>query len=157
MEKLILSTINLSIFLAILFYYTKKPLKEFVKNRHETIRNLVQQARQEIAAAKADFDEYSAKLKAVDSQVTALKKEVRLEAEDVSRQIVSSAKERSSLIVGDSRASVQAQVEDLRNEIKREFAVKVFERAEEAVQQRLTGADRDRIRREFSSRVGSFS
>jgi len=150
MKDLILPTINLGILVAFLTYKLKGPIKEFIRTRAETIRQAIHDAREMLASAQAKFEEFNAKLKAIDSEVASLRAGARKDGEERSAQVVLSAKQLSGVILSDARSISQALFEELRSELRRELGRKVVDSAERLLEKKLTGDDRVRLRREFS-------
>ena len=150
MKELILPAVNLGLLVAFFTYKLKTPVRDFIRVRAQTIRQAIQDARDLLATAQAKYQEFSAKLKAIDSEVTSLQAGARKDAEDRSARIVSGAKQLSGVILSDARSISQGLFEELRSDLRVELGRKVIERAERMLQQKLTGDDRVRLRREFS-------
>ena len=68
METLIAPAFNLAILLAVLFYYLKTPLKHFLQDRHNLIAKELEDVRSILRSAQEKYDEFSAKIKAVDTK-----------------------------------------------------------------------------------------
>jgi len=154
METLIAPTFNLVILLAVLFYYLRTPLKEFLQDRHNLIAKELKEVRFMLRSAQEKFDEFSAKIKAVDSETSIIRDQAKSDAKEIEKKIVEDSKELSVRVVSDSKLASQRFFEDLREELKTTYGLKVVERTQELLSARLTGEDRVRIREEFSSQIG---
>lgn len=153
METLVAPAINLAILVSILGYYLRQPLKGFVRTRHDTLRDEVERVGNQLKLAQAKFDEFSAKLKAIDAEVAALKEQARQDSEAMKVRVINDAKRLSQTIVTDARSSAQSVYVDLKNDLRRDLANRVLDKAEALLRSRLTGDDRIRIQREFSRQV----
>ncbi|MGE0614688.1 MAG: hypothetical protein AB7P04_03530 [Bacteriovoracia bacterium] len=151
--SLILPFINLSLLVAIILYFTRGHLKTFVKNRHETLREEIQTVREQLKAATERYEQFSAKLKAVEAEVSSLTTQMARDAQDMKARIVTHAKQSSSQMVADARGAARGGLEGLKQEVRSEFGWRVISKAEEILTKKLTGDDRARIRKEFSSQM----
>ncbi|MEO7161632.1 MAG: hypothetical protein ABI041_01810, partial [Bdellovibrionia bacterium] len=73
METLFAPSFNLLILIAFMVYKLNKPVKEFVSLRHKTIRDDIHSVKQELQLAQEKYDEFSARLKAIDAEIVTLR------------------------------------------------------------------------------------
>jgi F-type H+-transporting ATPase subunit b len=155
MSELIYPAINLAILIALLFVYTREPVRGFVRTRHETLRDELRRVRDLLTNAKAKFEEFSAKLKAMEAEIQALRDQAKQDAAAVKTKILAEAQVLSANVVTDARRSAQGLYGQLKSELFVEVGNKVLDRAESMLRERLTGDDRARIQRDFSTQVES--
>lgn len=153
MATLVWPAINLAVLVGIIGYLTRKPLKQFMKERRENVGAELIRVRELLQSARAKYDEFTAKLKAVDAEVTSLKAQIQSDATASKDRIVSSARSSSGAIVSDAKANADSVFKDLKNDLRAELGGRVIDRAEAILVDRLTGDDRARIRQEFSTEV----
>ena len=156
MNGLIAPAINLAILVGALVYYLRLPLANFVRQRHETLRSDLQQVSEQLRDAQLKYSEFTAKLKAIDAEVSAIRDQMRQDGESAKQRILSEARRLSVSIVTDARSASVNLFSDLREQLRSELGLRVLERAEKLLTERLTGDDRIRIRREFSQQVEKF-
>ncbi len=156
MREALISAGNLSILLVILVAYLRKPLREFVLQRHVGLRDELQRVAEHLRIAQAKFEEFSAKLKAVEVEAAALREQANHDASAMRLRVTTEAKQQSDGIVRDARTASGAMVEEFKRQLLLELAVRVIERTEAIVREHLTGDDRKRIRREFSIQVAKI-
>lgn len=156
MEHLIAPTVNFLIFVGLLAFLLPPKVRAFVTSRHAFIRDEVLRIQEQLRGSKSRFDDFSAKLKAVDTEVAAIRAQTLQEAETARVRIASDAKRLAGQIVTDARLSADALMGDVRQQMRAEMVSRVIARAEAILRQRLTGDDRARIRREFSRQVESI-
>jgi F-type H+-transporting ATPase subunit b len=153
MSELIFPFINLVILIVIFVVYLREPIAKFVTDRHVTIRDELQRVRALLGQAQSQFDEFSGKLKAMDAEIAGLREQAKQDASAAKSRILAEAQRLSATIVTDARASAQGLYSQLKQELFAEIGSKVLDRAEAILRERLTGDDRARIRREFSTQV----
>jgi F-type H+-transporting ATPase subunit b len=152
-KSFVIQTINTIVLLFILVRFTKAPLRAFVTDRHTSLRDELTAVSGKLKQSKERFEEFSAKLKAIEAEVTALRNQARQDAESMKVRTLADAKRLSETIVTDARAAAQGLYSDLRAQLRTDLAEKVLDRAERLLRERLTGEEKVRIRREFSKQV----
>lgn len=153
MSSLIPSFVNFFILVGILAYSLRKPLAEFVKNRHSTLRDELAQVRQELQTAQEKYEEFSNKLKALNSEVAVLTEQTQQDTVAMAQRIASDSKRVSAQVIADAKNIADTLVADLRKDLYIELSSKVLARAEEILRDRLTHDDQARIQKEFSQQV----
>jgi F0F1-type ATP synthase membrane subunit b/b' len=109
--------------------------------------------RNSLRQAQENFDEFSAKLKAVDVEIGALREQAKQDALLIKQKIQGDARRVAATVVADARDSAGALFSDLKGQLSSELGARVLDRAETLLRERLTGDDRARIRQEFSKQV----
>jgi F-type H+-transporting ATPase subunit b len=153
MSDLIYPTINLAILIAVMVVYLREPIKAFVRTRHEGLRDELRHVRDLLANAKTKFDEFSAKLKAMEAEIQSLRDQAKQDAGSAKTKIIAEAQGLSATIITDARRSAQGLYGQLKSELFVEVGHKILDRTEVLLRERLTGDDRTRIRNEFSTQV----
>jgi len=148
------SLFNFLVLVGVLAYYLRAPLKTFVKTRHDTLRDEVARVEHQLKDAQHKFDEFSAKLKAVDAEIQAIHDQMRADAESMRVRVMNEARHLSQTIIADARASSGGLFAELRTQLRGELAQQVVEKAEKLIREKLTGDDCVRIRNEFSQQLG---
>lgn len=153
MESLFAPFINFAALVGILVWKLKTPVVSAVLDRSNTLRDELKRVQDQLATAQAQYDEYSAKLKAIDAEIASLKEQGKQDTEAMRVRIGTEARKLAVVIVSDARQSAQAMFGDFKVQLRAEIAQKVLEQAEVIIKQKLTGDDRARIRSEFSKRL----
>lgn len=157
MEGLFAPFLNLLILVGLLAYKLRAPLREFVSNRHHSIRHEIQSVSEQLRAAQNEYNELNAKLKAVDSEVSELRLRAQEQAQASQARIAAEARRLSTTIVSDAKSSEQGLYEQLKADLHAELTSKVLDKAEILLTDRLTGDDQSRFRQEFSQQVERFA
>lgn len=153
MHGLIAPTINVLILVGIFAYFLRTPLKQFVRGRYVNVKDDVERVSQQLRQSQERYEEFTAKLRAIDAEITALREQARQDAEAMRVRVRNDASKLAGTIVSDARASAGSLYTEFRGQLRTELANRVLERAEALLRERLTGDDRLRIRREFSRQV----
>jgi F0F1-type ATP synthase membrane subunit b/b' len=153
MSELFAPTINLLILIGILAYYLRAPMKQSVHDRHANLRDELARVRQLLLQAQEQYNEFTSKLSAIDAETTALRQQAVQDAQAAHHRIMTDAQRLGSSIAADSRRAAEALYSELKTQLSSEMGIRVIDRAEAILRERLTGDDRARIRNEFSSQV----
>jgi F0F1-type ATP synthase membrane subunit b/b' len=153
LSALIPPAINLAILIGFLVIKVKQPLKEHVRARHATLRDELRTVRDKLASSQERYDEFTRKLKAMDAEVSALREQAKQDAKAAQGRIATESKKLSANVVADAKAAAANLYTDLKGQLLAELGNRVLERAEAILKEKLTGADRIRIRQEFSAQV----
>lgn len=156
MESLIASTVNLLILLGFLGYKLRGPLKEFVSQRHTLLKTEIQTVSNQLKEAQEKFNEFSSRLKSVQSEVSAIREQNKQDALQMKQRILNEAQRTATTIVSDSKTVAQGLYSQLAGQLYTELSFRVLDRSEKLLRERLTGDDRARIRQEFSRQVESI-
>jgi F-type H+-transporting ATPase subunit b len=153
MSELIFPAINLAILVTIMVVKLRDPLRGFVRTRHETLRDELQRVRDLLKQSQTRYDEFTGKLRALEAEIVTLREQARQDAAQTKSTVLAEAQRLSAAIVTDARAAAQGMHAQFRHELLSEMGVRVIDRAEAMLKERLTGDDRARIRHEFSTQV----
>lgn len=153
MQTLIWPAANLAILIAIFFKYLRQPVRQAVSQRHAELRDELKKVRELLQRAQERHDEFSAKLKSIEVETTALHEQAKQDAQSAKLRVLSEAQRTSASVVSDARLAADHLMKDLRSQLFSEIGMRVVGRAESLIRDRLTGDDRARIRREFSTQV----
>lgn len=153
MEHLVAPLVNLLILIGLLVYYLREPLREFVDKRHHMIREELITVRNLLRSAQEKNEEFSSKLRAVDAETSGIKAQMLQDAQTMKSKIVAEAQKLSSGVIQDAKQASDILYTEFKDEIFVELGGRVIDRAEVLLRDRLTGDDRARIRKEFSTQV----
>lgn len=153
LTTLISPVVNVSILVGMLYYFLKKPVIQFVAERHTRIKIEVADVAVKLSKAKEKYEEFSAKLKAIETEIRILKEQTKQEAEQFKINVLTEAKKQASAIVVDAKNASNVAVEDFKKDILKNMAVQIMSQVERTLISQLTGADKVRLRKELASQV----
>jgi F-type H+-transporting ATPase subunit b len=153
MHSLIAPTFNVVILLGLMVYYLREPLRQFVYQRHTALADELKRVHAMLRDSQEKFDEFTAKLKAIDVETQAMREQAKQDAQTAKNRLVAEAQKLGSTIVTDARSSANNLCSELKTQLAGELSLQVLDRTEALVKDRLTGDDKTRIRQEFSNQV----
>ena len=123
-------TINLAVLLVALFYVLKKPVTEFLKARRRGMSEKFDESGRKLDEAKKLFEECSAKLAGVKSEIGSMKSSIAEQAETERRNILRHADEEKEGILRDVAEGVKFELAKARAEIRKEAVSAIMRIAE---------------------------
>ena len=156
MNSLTVSFFNFFILIGILFYQLKGPIRHFVATRHETLRDELKAVREQLRLSQEKYDEFSAKLRGLDSEVAIMRELAQQEVALMTQRVVADGRRLAAHIVSDAKSAADGLFTDLKKEYYAGLSTQVLARAEGILKARLTQDDQARIQREFSQAVESI-
>jgi F-type H+-transporting ATPase subunit b len=153
MHELIAPGLNFTLLVILLVYFTRKPVKEMVKSRRETIKTMVDEAAAQKAEAEKRFREFSDRLNTFESEAKAALDRAREEGEALKARIIKEAQASAERIIRDAESSASANLNETKDQIRRETIAKAVELAEKMIRDRLSSDDQRRIVDEYVGKV----
>jgi F-type H+-transporting ATPase subunit b len=120
-----------------------KPLRNFVLERHQTIRRDLDEAARLRKEAEAKLREYEAKVKNVDAEVDALLGGLRKESEAEKARIVAAAEQQAERLKADAQRQIEAEIARARSEL-RQAVVEAAVTTADTILRKQFGADDQR-------------
>ncbi len=133
--------INFGILLVLLGKFGGPVARKMAAERSDTIKGALDEAAKLRQAAANKLDEYSAKLKASEAEMTTLLADMRAAAEADKQRIMAAAEVQAAAVKKDAELRIAAEIERARVELAREVAVAAASAAEKLVRERATSTD----------------
>lgn len=149
--------VNFIVLVGVLVKYAGKPLKDYLVNRHQTIKDKVEEAERLLRDAEDLKVEYEKKIAKLDDEVDAFKKAVIAEAEKEKKKILDDAEKYASKIKEQARLTYEQEAKEVVDKIKEEIARQTIERAEKIVMGKLVKDDHNRMVDEFIEKLRSMN
>lgn len=157
MHELLWPALNFLALIGMVSFYVRKPAKDFIEQRHLTLKQEVQGVRKSLKAAQDQADDLRAKMKSLDVEVAAIRDQGIQQAQALKLKTLSEAQRLSGVIVSDARNVADGLYGDLKMQLLREVGEKVTMRAEKMLQSRLTHDEKAKIRGDFSKSLGGIT
>jgi len=154
---LLVQVVNFAILLAIIVKFAKKPFKEFLKKRHDTVKERLDEAERllkEVAELKAHYVE---KLSRLPEEIEAFRASALREAEAERTKILGEANELALRIKEQARLAYEQEMKEALSQVRAKIADRTIKAAEVAVRQRFTKEDHDRMVEAFIRNVRSVT
>jgi len=149
--------INFIVLAGILVKFAGKPLKEYLENRHRTIKSKLEEAEKMLREAEALRVEYEKKIAKLDEEVEAFKETVVAQAEKEKKKILDEAAYLASKIKEQAKLTYEQEAKEAIDKIKEEIARQTIEKAEKIVMEKLTKDDHNRMVGEFIEKLRSMN
>jgi len=151
--EILKQAINFLILAGVLFYFLRKPLSSFLKERSELLRKAIDDA----AKARADAAE---KLAAIESrgakladEIAAMNARMDVEAAAEAKRLQEAVAVEISRIRAQSEFTGEQEVKKAREELRREASLLTARAAEELVRKTLSPEDQERLVRENLEKI----
>jgi F-type H+-transporting ATPase subunit b len=147
--------VNFAILVAILLFFARKPIRDLLKNRTESIEKSIEEARQAREKAEEALAQVEERLKEKDREIADIlataeqsglkeREAIREEGERLSRKIVEQA-----------RASIEYELKQAREAIKAEAVELAMEIAEKKIRERLSEGEQKKLLEEALKKLES--
>ncbi len=146
-------TINFVVLFAILGYFLRDAVRNFLLERRGTIGNAIDEAEMVIDGARSRYEEYAKKMAEIDKEIVALKEILRKEGEFERAEILSQTESTSQKIRIEVQETIRLEAAKAREEIRSEtisYAIKI---AEGMIKQNLGDSDDRRFIDDFIKKI----
>jgi F-type H+-transporting ATPase subunit b len=149
--------VNFALLVGILVKFAGKPLKDFFVNRHNAVKEKLDEAEKTLKDAMTLKQEYEGKLANLDAEVETFKKGIMEEVEREKRKMIDEATAFASKLKDQAAHTYQQEVKELMEKIKEDIAKLTIERAETLVADRFTKEDHGRMVEIFIDKMRSLN
>lgn len=153
--KLLIQFINFGILLFVILKFAGKPLKAYLKKRHDTVREKIDEAErraQEALEAKLRYEE---KLSGLDAEIERFKASVVEAMEKEKKKVVDEAQELAGRIREQARLAYEQEMKEALEKVRAEIAGQTIQAATAQVRSMFKKEDHDRMVEEFIQKVRS--
>ncbi|RMD96961.1 MAG: hypothetical protein D6812_16115 [Deltaproteobacteria bacterium] len=144
-KDLALQFTNLFLYLILLYATAGKALRKFVLNRHNRIKQEIEDAAEAKRSAEERHGEIMEKLARQEDEFAELRAEVRKEAEEEKTRILTQAKKNAERIVAEAHRSVERETLQAQYEIRRFMVENAVELAERLLREKMTDKDQKKL------------
>lgn len=137
--------VDFVVFVALLVYFTRTPLRQAFASRHTTIKRAIEENEAAFARAKATYDESRDKLAAVGREATALISRVKEDGAVERDRIVQAARTYAERLREDAKSIITHETTAARERLRNSVAESALAIAEQTLVATMTDADRTRM------------
>jgi F-type H+-transporting ATPase subunit b len=149
--------LNFAVLVGILVVFAGKPLKNFLANRHNAVKEKLEEANRMIKEAEAVKVEYANRLARLDEEIETFKKVMIQETEKERKKIFDEAEAFAARIKEQAKITYEQEIREVKARIREEIARLTMERAEKLVAERVNKADHDHLVEEFIEKLRSLN
>jgi F-type H+-transporting ATPase subunit b len=155
--SIIFRFLNFAILLAILIKFAGKPLKTFLANRHNAIKEKIEETNRMLDEAEKLKRSYEAKLAGLDTEIAAFKQTVMSEIENEKAKIIAEATQFASKMKAQAHLSYEQELKEIKNKIKEDIAQLTIEGAGKLIAEKISKPDHEKMIEDFIVKLRSLN
>jgi F-type H+-transporting ATPase subunit b len=140
---------NFAVFLGGLIFLLRKPLREFLTQRRNTLKDSLDEAARLHAEAEARLRELEEKLRNLDAEREKILANYREEGELEKARLAEAAKRTAEALWREQKLLLDQDLRELRRELRRRAVDSAMARAEQILREELTAQDQLRLADEY--------
>ena len=144
---------NFALLIAVLAYFTRKPVRDFFNARRAAIQDDLQSAAELRREAEERYAKWQRKLVDLDAELEQIRATSRERAEAERANILADANATAVRIRSDAVAAIEQELRRSRDLLREEAAALAVELAGDLLREHVTAADRERLVTEFIERI----
>jgi len=144
---------NFAILAGLLFYYTRKPIANAIKNSIESVRALLKDAKESRLASEARMKEAEEKLAGVDKEISELLESARREGEAERERILAEAASALEKLKTETSLAIEQELKKAKDILQRETADAAVALAEEILSRNITPDDQSKFVTEYIEKL----
>jgi ATP synthase F0 subunit b len=145
--------VNFIILFAVLAYYLKEPIRNFLIERRGIIGNAIDEAVKIIAEAKKRYEEYALKMSKIEEEISTLRETIQKEGEFERKEILRHAELATQKIIEEARETIRLETAKAKQDIQSEAVSLAIGLAEGILRQNVKESDEERFMDEFVKKV----
>lgn len=149
LKPMIFRFINFFIFVGVLIFVSKKPLRFFLAQRRKQVEEVIQTSAEQKAWAEQMFADYNRRLEGIGKEIDEIKVSLRKEGEFESARIVAHATEVAANLSRDTQMIAQAEIDTFKNDLRKQTIEMAAEVARETVMRVMNADDQKRLSEKF--------
>jgi ATP synthase F0 subunit b len=146
--------VNLLIFVGVMYYFLRRPIKEAFRARQESIRNELMRAEEERDAAVARLEEVEGRLARLDEEVARIRANAEREAAEERARVERATEEDMRKIREQARREIESAAKAARAELRAFTAEQSVRLAEEMIRRDIRPEDDAHLVREYVEELG---
>ena len=148
--------LNLLLFVGVMVYLLRRPVKDSLRARREGIRRDLMRAQEERDAALAKLQEVDARLARLDAEVEALRLQAQREAAEERQRIERSTEEDARKMREQAQREIESAAKVARQELRRFTAEQTVRLAEGIIRRDLRPEDDTRLMSDYVEDLGGI-
>ncbi len=145
--------INLGILIFILYRLGRKPVKDFLRNRRESIKESIEKAQETKEEVEKRYKEYSEKIANLGTQIEELHRALREEGEKEREMMIEEAERFAERIKEQAKFAANQEAKKVMEQVRAEVAEIIVSEAESVIRKKLNDSDQRRLIEDFVSGI----
>ncbi len=155
--SIVFKFVNFGILVAILVKFGGKPLKNFLMNRHNTIKEKIEEASKLLAEAEILKQEYEGKLARLDGDIEVFKKTIIGDMEKEKTKIIEEAAQVAAKIKEQALLTYEQELREVKDKIKADIAELTIKKAEQLIVEKISKSDHEKMVDDFIVKLRSLN
>jgi F-type H+-transporting ATPase subunit b len=155
LQNFIWPAVNLVILLAVLVYFSRKPLRDYFDKRRSDIAGELKSSADQLATAESTYAKWQRRTADLEGELNEIRATSRQRAEAERERIIQDARATAERIRRDATTAIELELRRAREILREEATQLAIELAGERLSREVTEADRDRLIDEFIDRIAS--
>ena len=155
--QIALKFLNFAVLLAILIKFAGKPLKTYLTNRSNAVREKIDETNKTLAEAETLKRTYEEKLAKLDDEIAIFKKTIMSEIENEKTKILTEATQFASKMKEQARLTYEQEIKEVKDKIKNDIAELTIDGAEKLIAEKMSKADHDKMIEDFIVKLRSLN
>lgn len=143
--SLIYPWINFFLFVAILYYFLRTPLRDFLGDRAEGVRQEIDKVGRLRLEAETHFKMVRRRMAEAETTIEVLRKELRSEGELEKRKVIEKARKFAEKIREEANRAVGQELNRAKYDLKRQAILVAIQKAKKVVQTTIQPGDQVRL------------
>ncbi|MBI5675558.1 MAG: F0F1 ATP synthase subunit B [Nitrospirae bacterium] len=145
--------VNFAILFGVLFYFGRKPVREFLQKRTELIEKSIKEAEEAKALSRRTLDEVQAKLKNTDSEINKILENSKQAGEREKAALIAEGEHIKERIIEQAKSNIDFELEKAKKAIKTEAALMALELAEKQIKEKLGQKEQEGLFDEYIKKL----
>ncbi len=146
--------VNFGIIAAVLIYFTRKPIRDFFKNRSAEIAKAMQESKEARERAVAALEAMDRKIKDLEAETNRLIAEAQTRGEKDRQAIIEEGKKVVVDIQTQVKQGIDIEVQKAKTALAVEASLLSIDLAEGRIKEKISSQDHERIVKEYIAKVG---
>jgi len=145
--------VNFGLLVAVIVFFTRKPFKEFFKNRTANIENSIKEATEAKALAEKTLKEVRERLKNTEQETGLIIEAAKKTGEKEKEALIAEGEHIKQKIVEQAKAGIEFELEKAKQSLKSEAALVALEAAEKEISSRLGSGEHEKLIDEYIKKI----
>lgn len=141
--------INFLILFFALFFFARKPVKDFFRNRTALIEKSLKEAAEAKELANKSLEEVKQRLDMADKEVQEILEAARASGEREREELIAQEESLKKKMIEQAKANIEFELEKAKKSLKSEAALMALEMAEKQIKERLDRSEQEKLIDEY--------
>ncbi len=155
-SSFIFKVANFVILIALLYWLLAKQASKFFTGRKESIRQALEEAKNNKEEAERRYKEFSGKLASLEEKAKEIAKDLREEGEKEKEIIINEAQEVAKKILEQAEITASQEIKKAIQDLREEAANLIISLAEETIKKEISGEDQERLIKDYVDKLSGF-